>query len=131
MTDKIADELRAEGELLALQPELGEAFRRGTRIFAAADALDAKDKQIAELAGGWQPIETAPTNRAVLIRLPGLDYYGNDGVYAGMLVDMGTGKRWITFGWAIGRDVGSDWPDVWQPLPAPPSRSLPAGGANG
>lgn len=74
-------------------------------------------------AGDWQTIETAPTNRAILIHLPGLDYYGNNGVYAGMLVDMGTGRRWMTFGWAIGRDVGiENLPDAWMPMP---SASLP------
>ena len=36
----LAAELRTEGELLARQPELGEAFREGTRIFRAADALE-------------------------------------------------------------------------------------------
>ena len=67
---------------------------------------------------GWQPIETAPTNRAILIHVPNLDYYGNDGVYAGMLVDMGTGKRWMTFGWAIGRDLGSEnMPVAWRSIP--------------
>lgn len=71
---------------------------------------------------GWRPIETAPVNKAILIHLPNTDYYGNDGVYAGMLVDMGTGKRWMTFGWAAGRDVGPDnEPDGWQPLPAAPN----------
>ena len=69
----------------------------------------------------WQPIETAPTNRAILIHLPDLDYYGNEGVYAGMLVDMGTGRRWMTFGWAVGRDVGNEYPSAWRPIPAPPA----------
>lgn len=74
------------------------------------------------LAAMWRPIEEAPKNTAILIKLPNLDYYGNKSVYAGMLVDMGTGKRWMTFGYAIGRDIRpDDWPTAWMPLPAPPS----------
>lgn len=70
----------------------------------------------------WQPIDSAPTNKAIQILIPNADYYGNDGVYSGMLVDMGTGKRWMTFGWAVGRDLGPDmWPTHWQPLPSPPA----------
>lgn len=69
----------------------------------------------------WQDISTCPVNRAVLIHVPGLDYYGNDGVYAGMLVSMGTGERWMTFGWAIGRDIGPEnEPDGWMPFPPAP-----------
>lgn len=118
---EIADELRKIAD--ASKRADGSDIPLGMQLRAAADALDAAHKRIAD--SGWQPIETAPTNRAVLIHLPGLDYYGNDGVYAGMLVDMGTGKRWMTFGWAIGRDVGPEnEPDAWMPmpLPAPPSR---------
>lgn len=114
---EIADELRAKLR--------DEWLRKATSSFTCQEcgiqanfideiinALDAKE------AGGWQPIETAPTNRAILIHLPGLDYYGNDGVYAGMLVDMGTGRRWMTFGWAIGRDVAPEnQPDAWMPMP--------------
>ena len=75
----------------------------------------------------WQPIETAPTNKAILIHLPGLDYYGNDGVYAGMLVDMGTGRRWMTFGWGIGRNIGDEnAPVAWREIPAASSLSLAA-----
>lgn len=70
---------------------------------------------------GWLSIESAPVNTAILIHLRGTDYYGNDGIYEGMLVDMGTGKRWMTVGWAIGRDIGADnQPTAWQPLPKPP-----------
>lgn len=70
----------------------------------------------------WRPIDEAtPTNRAVLVHVPHLDYYGNNGVYAAMLVDMGTGRRWMTFGWAIGRNLGTEnTPVAWQPLPEPP-----------
>ena len=69
----------------------------------------------------WRKIETAPENRAILIHIPHLDYYGNNGVYAGMLVNMGTGIRWMTFGHAIGRDLGrDDLPDAWCEFPAAP-----------
>lgn len=69
----------------------------------------------------WQPIETAPTNRAILIHVPNTDYYGNDGVWEGMLVDMGTGRRWMTCGWAMGRNLGPEnAPDMWMPLPPAP-----------
>jgi hypothetical protein len=75
----------------------------------------------------WHPIETAPTNKAILIHVPNLDYYGNDGVYAGMLVDMGTGRRWMTFGWAIGRDLGEEnVPVAWREIPTASPLSLAA-----
>ncbi len=71
----------------------------------------------------WQPIESAPTNRAIMVHVPNTDYYGNDGVYAGMLVDMGTGRRWMTFGWAVGRDLGAEnAPDAWAAMPFPPHK---------
>lgn len=83
-------------------------------------ALRARPAEIAD-RDGWQPIETAPTNKAIQVYIPNLDYYGNEGVYAGMLVDMGTGRRWMTFAWAMGRDmVGETRPTRWRPLPAAP-----------
>jgi len=70
----------------------------------------------------WRPADEAPENVAVLIHIPGADYYGNDGVYAAMLVNMGTGRRWMTFGWSVGRDCAIDaQPTSWRPLPTPPS----------
>jgi hypothetical protein len=70
---------------------------------------------------GWFPTDTAPTNKAILVHVPNADYYGNEGVYAAMLVDMGTGKHWMTFGWAIGRDLGPEnTPDGWSAIPKPP-----------
>ena len=78
----------------------------------------------ASLPDGWRTIDSAPTNRAILIHIPRLDYYGNNGVYAGMLVDMGSGRRWITFGHAIGRDLGKDdLPDMWCEFPAAPANA--------
>lgn len=57
----ISERLREEGALLALQPELGDAFREGTRIFAAADVIDylvaALEAAQHELkAGGCDPL---------------------------------------------------------------------------
>lgn len=71
---------------------------------------------------GWLPIESAPTNRAIQIFIPNADYYGNDGVYAGILVDLGTGQRWATFGWAVARDLPPHMhPSHWRPLPSAPA----------
>lgn len=86
-------------------------------------ALSAADSHLSASSNeGWRDIASAPTNKAILILVPNLDYYGNQGVYAGMLVDMGTGPRWMTSGWAIGRDLGSEnKPTRWRPLPPPPS----------
>ncbi|PWL17431.1 hypothetical protein DKP76_11680 [Falsochrobactrum shanghaiense] len=71
---------------------------------------------------GWLPIETAPTNKAIQIFVPNADYYGNEGVYAGMLVDRGAGQRWTTFGWAVGRDLSPDTQPVrWRPLHSAPA----------
>jgi hypothetical protein len=75
---------------------------------------------------GWRDIATdpPPTNQAVQVYVPGDSYYGNNGTYHAMLVDMGTGKRWMTFGWAIGRDL-ADYvqPTHWQHVPEPPGDS--------
>ncbi len=68
----------------------------------------------------WQPIETAPVNQAVLIFIPNWEHYGH-AVYRGMLVDMGTGKRWMSTAWASGRDLGANaQPTHWMNLPEPP-----------
>ncbi|MDH0125468.1 DUF551 domain-containing protein [Brucella intermedia GD04153] len=72
---------------------------------------------------GWLPIETAPKNKAIQIYIPNADYYGNDGIYAGILVDLGTGQRWATFGWAVARDLPPHMhPTHWRPLPSAPSQ---------
>jgi hypothetical protein len=68
----------------------------------------------------WQPIETAPTNVSILIFLPNWDHYGH-GVYRAIHVDMGTGQRWHTTAYAMGRDLCSSMnPTHWMPLPDPP-----------
>jgi len=74
----------------------------------------------------WRDISTdpPPTNRALQIYVPGDDYYRNNGTYHAMLVDMGTGRRWMTFGFAIGRDLPADHqPTHWQYVPEPPEGS--------
>lgn len=72
---------------------------------------------------GWLPIESAPKNKAIQIYIPNADYYGNDGIYAGILVDLGTGQRWATFGWAVARDLPPHMhPTHWRPLPSAPSQ---------
>lgn len=73
---------------------------------------------IRQLQQPWRGMESAPDNTAVLVRIPGMDYYGNNGVYAAMRVNMGTGPRWMTFGWAIGRDCSAECqPTEWMPMP--------------
>lgn len=124
--------LSAEGALtcdVMLPPRT--TIRKGCQISTLMTALRAREdwpedqtrfESPAPQADGWEPIETAPVNRAILVCMPNQDYYGNEGVYAGMLVDMGTGRRWMTFGWAVGRDVGDEnAPTAWRPLPAAPS----------
>ena len=73
----------------------------------------------------WQPIETAPTNRSILVFVPNADHYGH-GVYRAMQVDMGTGRRWMSCGLHVGRDMigEADQPTHWMPLPAPPTPSV-------
>ncbi|WP_104662806.1 hypothetical protein [Ensifer adhaerens] len=109
------------GEPVAYRWKLRENSPWGYSLFARDDVYVCEPLYAAPSApDGWQPIETAPENASILIRIPGLDYYGNNGVYAGMLVNMGTGRRWMTFGHAIGRDLG-ELPDAWMPMPAPPA----------
>lgn len=88
------------------------------RVRALLDALEAAEQRQA-----WQPIETAPTNQSVLIYIPNAEHYG-DGIYRAILVDMGTGRRWMTIGLHVGRDIcGGYEPTHWQPLPLPPQES--------
>lgn len=71
-------------------------------------------------AEGWQPIETAPVNKSVLVYIPNAEHYG-EGVYRGLQVDMGTGRRWQVNGLHMGRDCGHDQqPTHWMPLPSAP-----------
>lgn len=88
-----------------------------------ADLDSAKHADAGKVEGdGWLPIESAPKNKAIQIYIPNADYYGNDGIYAGILVDLGTGQRWATFGWAVARDLPPHMhPTHWRPLPSAPS----------
>lgn len=74
----------------------------------------------------WRPIETAPINQSVLIWCPHCEHYG-DPVYRGMLVDMGTGRRWSCSAIGMGRDLApmDVHPTHWMPLPAPPGEEQP------
>jgi hypothetical protein len=68
----------------------------------------------------WKPIETCPENVSVLFFIPGAEHYGEP-IYRGIRVNMGTGERWHTSAFAMGRDVPHDYkPTHWIPLPAPP-----------
>lgn len=140
MTDKIADELRAlcmsDAERLSDHYRVNAFVRLG---YTAADALEAKDRQIAELqAGGWQPIETAPKDgEAVLLYKPDERRVG-EYIIAGYFGEWpGDGECWIA---CAGKPLGyfSEWqqapqgyPTHWQPLPAPPSRLLNKEDRNG
>ncbi|HEV2097873.1 MAG TPA: hypothetical protein VGR45_02985 [Stellaceae bacterium] len=71
----------------------------------------------------WRSVkdDPPPVNTSVLIWLPNWEHYG-PGIYRAILVDMGTGKRWHTTAWAVGRDLGGDdWPELWRPLPELPN----------
>lgn len=117
MTDIITDERLAEIRAVAQS-----TFERGRGVMSiGTDETLSLLARLDKAEAGWQDISTAPTNQAIQIHVPGLDYYGNNGVYAGMLVDMGTGPRWMAFAWAMGRDLGPEnQPTSWRHLPAPP-----------
>ncbi|WP_247997029.1 hypothetical protein [Brucella tritici] len=98
-----------------------EAKEYAIRSLSSPDHADAGKVE----GDGWMPIESAPKNRAIQIFIPNADYYGNDGVYAGILVDLGTGQRWATFGWAVARDLPQHMhPTHWRHLPTPPSSEV-------
>ncbi|PJT18903.1 hypothetical protein CN884_22710 [Ochrobactrum sp. 30A/1000/2015] len=102
-----------------------EAQKALAKIDAAIRALSSPDHaEAGKVEGdGWRPIESAPKNKAIQIYIPNADYYGNDGIYAGILVDLGTGQRWATFGWAVARDLPPHMhPTHWRPLPSAPSQ---------
>lgn len=68
----------------------------------------------------WQPIETVPTNKSVLIFIPNTEHYG-DGIWRAIRVDMGAGKRWHMASPSRGQDLHpAHCPTHWMPLPDPP-----------
>lgn len=71
----------------------------------------------------WQPEHTAPLNKAVLIYIENWEHYGY-GVCRAIKVDMGSGIRWHTCAWGVGRDVTADRVKCWMPLPEPPKEGL-------
>lgn len=91
-------------------------FCEGPTADHESDALELWNRRFP----GWMDIESAPVNQSVLIYIPNAEHYG-PGIYRGMLVDMGTGKRWMTTALSMGRDCGETWsPTHWMPLPAAP-----------
>lgn len=73
-----------------------------------------------EPSGGWQPIETAPHGRSVLIWRP--SHIGDDNVFVASLSD----GRWEC---EDGKDyygLRGEYPSHWMPLPSPPALGGPA-----
>ena len=90
-----------------------------TTAVLALRQLLAENKRLRE-ENQWRPISEAPINESVLINVPHWDHYG-PGIFRAILVDMGNGQSWKTFGWAIGRELPSEMtPTHWRPLPTPP-----------
>jgi hypothetical protein len=88
--------------------------------FSLQGSTDMGMQQRSSPVAAWQPIETAPTNQSILIFVPTWEHYG-PGIYRAILVDMGTGRHWLTTAWAIGRDLQDGYdPTHWMPLPEPP-----------
>lgn len=71
--------------------------------------------------GDWQPIETAPENRAILVYVPNTDHYG-PGCWRAILVVTDYGRRWHSTGLHVGRDMSGPWvPTHWMELPEAPN----------
>ena len=76
-------------------------------------------------ATGWQPIETAPEYKAVLIYVPPFDPM--QGVRSGRYGTWMVGAQSF-----VGRDLPVGYrPTHWMPLPAPPDAARRAGDAGG
>ena len=116
----------SEGEIEARADEvLGEGLVELRREHV--DALLAALAQPAAPAAGateWQPIETAPKNRGVLIAMV------NDDV---RLIAWGKTSHVPLYGWCLADQGVEDFnlcePTHWMPLPDPPRAALTAGGA--
>ena len=70
----------------------------------------------------WQPIETAPTNKRVLIFIPKAEILGSAVYRAIKVVDLGaTESRWHVSALYGGIDIDPFYaPTHWMPLPEPP-----------
>jgi hypothetical protein len=65
----------------------------------------------------WQPIETAPLSRAVLVYIP--SRYPS--VYRAIQLESFTNvPRWHSVAWSCGSDVDARLMTHWMPLPDPP-----------
>lgn len=115
MSAEIADELEAARKAYERWGDIGmeqDPPALTNYISALETALYAKD-----MAGGWQPIETAPKDTAILLAITGF-------VAVGRWLD-NTDTPWPWKGWSTNMGPHSEaYVRAWMPLPAPPS-SLP------
>lgn len=111
----ITKELRERAAIRASRE--GPFTKENLVEWRAADALDAAHKRIAELSGGWRPIESAPKDgkHVLLCVQSGAFFYAVEGAYHG--------GEWLA---AFRREPVQ--PVYWAPkpagfvLPSPPSR---------
>lgn len=105
----------------------------GTRHFWFESFCQERDKAKAlpqtgePLQAQWQPIETAPKNKAVLVYMKGT---ASLGIYRAMLVDEKNGTRpprWICLAYATYAEFpnGAEF-SGWMPLPDPPVALAPS-----
>lgn len=66
----------------------------------------------------WQPIETAPKQKEVLIFVPHYCGHDTEPIFKARLQESG----WWGHAWAIGRRIPDDiQPTLWMPLPEAPA----------
>jgi hypothetical protein len=72
-----------------------------------------------EINGGWQPIETAPMDRRLLL-------------WDGIWVSAGAYVDYDSMGWIMDSEYPGDVsnPTHWMPLPAPPAAEIAKGVAS-
>jgi hypothetical protein len=111
--ERYAAELDAAAEILQRVHPIGKVKGIGRlEVVAALEELF-----------DWHPADSAPFNKAVLAFVPHLEHYG-PGIYRAIRVNMGTGIRWQSNCWAMGRDFTADTqPTHWCPLPEPPKEN--------
>ncbi len=104
-------------------------FETGHRVAAAGCLAEEAIYQIkrlraerdAALADRWQPMETAPKDTPVRIKIPSnQDYHGCQELLA---INV-NGTRWHSFAWAMGRDLDFE-PLGWMPLPSASDQPTP------